>query len=198
MGSDVPLLSDQNESNSWAIHGNYTKSGLPLLASDPHLKNAAPCDWVLTELKWKDQYVSGASIAGCPGIQVGRNKDIAWGCTTPRVDNTDIWEEDVNDDFTQYRVDGEWREITKRMEVIPVRGQESIEFEIGFTHRGPIIESNLLKGGAENVFMKGSAKTERSPYYSFGWAGGDNVPGEDSWKVMDLLYNSDSVPELFK
>ena len=29
-------------SNCWAIHGNYTKSGKPMVVSDPHLNNGVP------------------------------------------------------------------------------------------------------------------------------------------------------------
>jgi penicillin amidase len=30
-------LDDQMASNNWVIHGKHTKTGKPLLASDPHL-----------------------------------------------------------------------------------------------------------------------------------------------------------------
>jgi acyl-homoserine lactone acylase PvdQ len=29
-------------SNAWAIHGNFTTTGHPFLASDPHLENGLP------------------------------------------------------------------------------------------------------------------------------------------------------------
>lgn len=32
-------------SNSWVISGNYTKSGKPLIANDPHLESAIPLEW---------------------------------------------------------------------------------------------------------------------------------------------------------
>ena len=87
-------------SNSWVIHGNHTKSGLPLLVADPHLKNSIPAEWTLVELMWGEHNLIGATIVGLPGVQIGRTKTFAWGCTTPRVDNTDLWEEEVDDDFT--------------------------------------------------------------------------------------------------
>jgi penicillin amidase len=36
----IPEKLDENlASNNWVIHGNYTKTGKPLLAGDPHLGN---------------------------------------------------------------------------------------------------------------------------------------------------------------
>ena len=35
-------ISNGHASNSWLIHGNYTKSGKPLFSNDPHMKNRIP------------------------------------------------------------------------------------------------------------------------------------------------------------
>jgi acyl-homoserine lactone acylase PvdQ len=32
-------VDDQMASNNWVIHGNYTKTGKPILAGDPHMGN---------------------------------------------------------------------------------------------------------------------------------------------------------------
>jgi penicillin amidase len=44
-------------SNSWVIHGNYTKTGKPLLANDPHLANGVPSVWYLMELSFNGHTV---------------------------------------------------------------------------------------------------------------------------------------------
>jgi penicillin amidase len=44
-------------SNSWVIHGNYTKTGKPLLANDPHLGTGVPSAWYLLELSYGDNYI---------------------------------------------------------------------------------------------------------------------------------------------
>ena len=183
-------------SNAWVIHGNYTKSGLPLLASDPHLKNDIPATWILNELMWEDKYVIGGTAAGMPFVQIGRTESFAWGCSATRIDNSDIWEEEVNDDFTKYLVDGEWREIKKITEKIKVKGGDDIDFVIGFTHRGPLIELNLLKGGAEVLFLKGSPKVDNKAYYSVAFAG-TYIPGDDNMKALSLFANAESVKKHF-
>ena len=35
----VNYLSENKGSNGWVIHGNYTTTGKPILANDPHLDN---------------------------------------------------------------------------------------------------------------------------------------------------------------
>jgi penicillin amidase len=49
--SDLNIQIDENQaSNNWVIHGNYTKTGKPLLAGDPHLGNGIPSLWYLIEM----------------------------------------------------------------------------------------------------------------------------------------------------
>lgn len=38
-------MDDQMASNNWVIHGNHTSTGLPMLASDPHLSTDMPAFW---------------------------------------------------------------------------------------------------------------------------------------------------------
>ena len=41
-------------SNCWVIHGDYTESGKPLLACDPHLMNVVQSMWYGVRIAWKD------------------------------------------------------------------------------------------------------------------------------------------------
>jgi acyl-homoserine lactone acylase PvdQ len=47
-----------------------------------------------------------------PGIINGRNKYFGWSMTIALADSSDLWEEELNADGTQYYVDGEWRNLT--------------------------------------------------------------------------------------
>ena len=50
----------QGMSNSWAVHGNYTDSGNPLMANDLHMGAKMPVDISLGELRWGgDDYIFG-------------------------------------------------------------------------------------------------------------------------------------------
>ena len=100
------IVGHATASNNWVISGEHTESGLPMLSTDPHLGATIPAFWQLHELIWNDRYVSGASLIGMPGIAMGRSEYMSWGLTAAIIDNTDLWEEKLNDDETQYFVDG--------------------------------------------------------------------------------------------
>ena len=118
---DRPLFGDQMSSNNWVIHGRHTKRGYPLIANDPHLAMTLPSTETLNELKWDDGYMIGASVPGIPLVATGRNKSLSWAITATLVDNTDLWEEEINEEYTHYLVDGEWRDIKKIYEQILVK-----------------------------------------------------------------------------
>lgn len=81
-----------------------------MFASDPHLSNGIPTHWLLYNLEFTDgKILSGAQLAGVPAIGIGRSNNITWACTTSRVDTSDVWQEKLNEDETEYYVDGEWR-----------------------------------------------------------------------------------------
>ena len=82
---------EYNGSNNWVISGERTKSGLPLLANDPHLSLATPSVWYQTHLEGPGYNVSGVIFAGIPGIILGHNQDIAWGVTNVGPDVQDLY-----------------------------------------------------------------------------------------------------------
>lgn len=77
-------------SNAWAVAGERTVSGRPMLCGDPHLQiNQLPA--LLCELRVRvgDDYWLGATIPGLPGIATGRNRTLAWSGTFSVADNID-------------------------------------------------------------------------------------------------------------
>ena len=66
--------------------------------------------------------MTGGAFPGVPGITIGRTKNFAWGVTAVWADSTDLWEEEINVEFTKYLVDGEWRDLKKITEQIKVKG----------------------------------------------------------------------------
>ena len=131
-------------SNSWAVHGNYTESGFPLLANDLHMGTGIPGPITIGELRWGDTFVYGGMLAGVPGVVDGRTKTFGWSMTIGLADSTDLWEEELNADRTQYKVDGEWRNLTKIITEIPVAGKNSTKHETFLTHRGLLISWKSL------------------------------------------------------
>ena len=136
----------------------------------------------------------GAALVGMPGISMGRSKDMTWGLTAAIVDNSDLWEEELNFDGNKYLVDAKWRDFSIREEVIKIKGKEDLKLKVKSTHRGPLVEvpelrfmSNLLFGGSiPNMY-----DSKRS--YSFGWGG--SYKGDHSIHALKAFANSKTVPE---
>jgi penicillin G amidase len=54
-------------SNAWAVSGEHTKNGLPLIVNDPHLGNGMPSLWHYSEIEFPDNsFISGATVPGLP------------------------------------------------------------------------------------------------------------------------------------
>ena len=78
----VPVLGDPDGyegSNNWAISGDRTQSGYPMLANDPHRTLATPSLRYLTHLKGPGWNVVGAGEPAIPGISIGHNEHGGWG-----------------------------------------------------------------------------------------------------------------------
>lgn len=110
MVNPIPGLEGAIGSNCWVIHGNHTKSGKPILSSDPHLKNAMPSYWHMQTLKYpfngEEVSLMGASMPGVPFMLIGRTNYIQWGATASHTDVTDLYREKFSPDETKYLVDG--------------------------------------------------------------------------------------------
>ncbi len=85
-------------SNTWAVAGERSASGKPLLAGDPHLQaNQLPSLMFEVRARVADDFWLGATIPGLPGVGVGRNRRVAWSGTFGVADNVDHWIEPLRD-----------------------------------------------------------------------------------------------------
>jgi acyl-homoserine lactone acylase PvdQ len=67
--------------------------------------------------------------------------------TNVAVDDIDFYVEKLSKDSTQYLLDGEWKDLLIKTEIIKTKEGDEIEKTLRFTHRGPII--NDFRIGAE-------------------------------------------------
>ena len=77
-------------SNSFAVSGNRSTTGAPIIASDPHLGFLIPNLWFIAGLKSPSYHVVGLMPVGVPIFALGRNRHIAWGGTNMRNEATDF------------------------------------------------------------------------------------------------------------
>jgi penicillin amidase len=79
-------------SNSWAVAGIHTRSGVALIANDMHLDLGVPAVWYPARLRVTGadaMDVTGVTLPGTPAVAAGSNGRIAWGFTNSYGDFTD-------------------------------------------------------------------------------------------------------------
>lgn len=134
---DKPDL--DNGSNNWAVSGSKTRSGAPIICSDPHLGLHLPSLWYEVQIKVKDMNVYGVSLPGAPGVVIGFNDHIGWGVTNAEEDVKDYYLVQLNDGRKQYLFNGKYQPTTLRIEPIIVRGQPTVYDTVAYTHWGPVM-----------------------------------------------------------
>ena len=136
MGADV-----LDASNNWAVSGERSITGKPLLANDMHLGLSVPGIWIqMHECIPGKVNVTGLVLPGQPLVICGHNDSIAWGMTNAYVDNLDFYEEKINPaDSNQYEYEGEWKNFQVVRETIKIKGGGEIEKELYFSFRGAVV-----------------------------------------------------------
>jgi penicillin amidase len=134
-------------SNNWAVSGNRTETGMPLISNDMHLSFGSPGIWMqMHQVIPGKLNVTGVLIPGQPFIIAGHNEKIAWGLTHLMVDDVDLFAEKINpENHNQYFFNGEWKNLESKNEIIIIKGRKQDTISIKSTHRGPIIS------GMQNV-----------------------------------------------
>ncbi|MEO2268943.1 penicillin acylase family protein [Pseudoalteromonas sp. YIC-656] len=117
-------------SNNWAVSGELTASGQPMLSDDMHLGLAVPVIWYRAQLNVADLQVTGVSLPGAPAIVVGSNNHIAWGFTNAYVDTSD-WIR-LNDDADVISVE----------EIIKIKGGQPYSYSFPKSDYGPVRSVN--------------------------------------------------------
>lgn len=150
-----------NGSNNWAISGKKTKSGLPILANDPHLGLKLPSIWYEIQLNTPDMNVYGVSLPGAPAVIIGFNDSIAWGLTNAGSDVMDWFEiEFMDENYTEYLYMDEWISSDMRIEEIQVKDGETVLDTFAITRFGPVVrfgEQRKDNGHPVGLAMRWSA-----------------------------------------
>lgn len=133
----VPMLEG---SNGWVISGSRTKSGKVLFNNDTHIGFASPSVWYEAHIEYPGFSFYGNHLAGVPFGLVGHTRHHSIGLTMFENDDHDFFEEKLNpSNPNEILVGDSVFTITSRKEMIKVKGQESVEFEIRETIHGPIM-----------------------------------------------------------
>lgn len=135
------------------VSGEKSASGHVMQLGAPQMHLDAPPSppdvlAIVNEVElWSDNlHIGGMTVAGIPGVIIGRNEHFAWTLTSGNSDNTDTFIETVpNGAFDVYRYNGEDVPFEGREEVFQPRGGEPITVPVYRTVHGPVIGQNLAE-----------------------------------------------------
>lgn len=152
-----PIVQDsyQKGSNNWVVNGQKSRSGMPILANDPHLSLSLPSIWYETQLNNGNSNVYGVTIPGVPMIVIGFNEDVAWGLTYTVSDPIDFTKMVLNQEKTQYQLDGKWENALTVTDTIIVKGMPPVVNKSLITKLGPIVYIDSLPRYGFNSVIPG-------------------------------------------
>jgi len=150
------LAVEATGSNNWAVSGERSATGAPLVAGDPHLPPSMPGITYQVGLYLEDRFCRGGSLPGLPGVSFGQNNDVAWTFTNVMADVMDLFIERIHGD--EHEVDGELRPLEQITEEIAVKGQPHPDrLVVRKTAHGPIVNEPLSADRAEPLALRFSA-----------------------------------------
>ena len=157
------LAAEASGSNNWAVSGERSATGSPLIAGDPHLPPSMPGIWYEAELRQGGRFVRGASMPGMPGIYMGQNNDVCWTFTNVMADTQDLFVERLEGET--YLFEDEWRPLQTVREEIAVRGRSEPELlDVRVTHHGPIVNEALGADAGEPLALSWQTLAEPTAF----------------------------------
>jgi penicillin amidase len=138
-------------SNNWAIAPDKSASGSAILTSDPHLDSRQlPGMMYPVGLFAPGINAIGITMAGMPGLVIGRTDHVAFGATNAYGDSQDTYIETADPESEDHYLEGGVSvAFDVRRETIRVKDGEGFreqELTIRSTRRGPVISDHAVFG----------------------------------------------------
>ena len=151
-------------SNNWAISGDKSFNGFPILANDPHRSLSNPSLRYMAHLVAPGWNVIGGGEPEIPGISIGHNGIGAWGLTVFRTDAEDLYVYKLNpSNLNEYMHNGQWKTFSKINETIKIKNKEDVNVELFYSVHGPVTFIDKIRKKAYAV-KNGWSEIGGSPY----------------------------------
>ena len=151
-------------SNNWAISGDKSFNGFPILANDPHRSLSNPSLRYMAHLVAPGWNVIGGGEPEIPGISIGHNGIGAWGLTVFRTDAEDLYVYKLNpSNLNEYMHNGQWKTFSKINETIKIKNKEDVNVELLYSVHGPVTFVDKKRKKAYAV-KNGWSEIGGSPY----------------------------------
>lgn len=150
-----------NGSNNWAVSGQKTASGAPILCNDPHLHLTLPSIWFEMQLTTGTMNAYGATFPGSPGVIIGFNDSIAFGFTNAMRDVKDYYKIKFKDDSRkEYWFNNAWQTTTFKIEEVKIAGAPTLYDTVAYTIFGPVMYDHTFTHkvtGSEAIAVRWTA-----------------------------------------
>ena len=149
VNATAPLRAIDSGSNGWAISGELTASGTPMVGGDSHRDLEIPNVYYQVHMRIPEFDILGYSIPGMPLVMhFAHNRHVAWGMTHGGVDTQDLFVEQLRRTRVgaEYLFKGEWLPASVCQEELRVRNGEHKTIEVVTTHHGSIISGSVDLG----------------------------------------------------
>ncbi len=130
-------------SNAYALAGDRTATGKPLLAGDPHLGIQLPNLWLAVGLRSPGYHAVGLMVPAVPMLGLGRNPHIAWGGTNLHAASSEL---------VKLRDQGR-ADIRSRFERVALRSRRARDIRIRDSAFGPVISDAALIDAREPLAL---------------------------------------------
>jgi penicillin amidase len=193
-------FSEPYASNNWAVAGEHTDNGRPLLAGDPHQALTSPSRFWPVHMSsvagGGHLDVIGFSFVGTPGVQLGHNAHLGWTATTNFADAMDLWDVEAGSDCSaaEVQLGGQALATETRTEIIRVRGDGS---PVGV---GEDIELPVHRVPGHGVFLPDDILPAPRPFIVDGclllnWTGFAPTLEGSAYAAMDRAENIDEYEQ---
>ncbi|KGM08805.1 penicillin amidase, partial [Cellulomonas bogoriensis 69B4 = DSM 16987] len=146
-------------SNAWALHGSRTRSGLPLLAGDPHRVLELPGVYQQVRLACPEYDVLGMAFPGVPGIShMAHAGTVAWGITNAVAHHVEVFRERLTTLAGQTRAQGPngTEPVTRGTVDVQVRHADGVRVHRvpwAETARGPVVTGLAVGAGPDETVV---------------------------------------------
>ena len=156
-------------SNSWAIGGDSTATGKPLVAGDSHRALDTPNAYYQNRISCPEFDATGLSFPGVPAFpHFGHNPWVCWCVTHTAADYQDLYIEQLRDgDTPQYLHRDVWRDAEVHEETVRSSSGREESFRVVVTNHGPVISGGPEEGSG--MALKYTATESASQWPAILW-----------------------------
>ena len=148
--ADVNWLGEiDGGSNAWAVSGDLTASGKPIVAGDSHRALDTPSVYYQVHLTCPEFRCSGYALPGVPGMpHFSHTEYVGWGMTHGFGDYQDLYIERFRtaDGVLEYETENGWQAAEVANETLHVRDGSDVSLRVVHTRHGPIVAGDPSGG----------------------------------------------------